>query len=205
MILDSERIRTQNIILLVRNDSLEVNYSMQLLGLILVLINLGAILGPVAGVAIIYRDNIDGLIIPPEVAQLIDEAAKAGSKIEPPQLMSYTYDQYAKTATMMFSFTNPLSLNVTVNSLAANVVCNGHSLILGRVEITSPAELNQDVTAYITAVFAWTAAAETHLMTAHSSQSTISVSLRDIIVDVSGITVETPTSYDIGEIPIPQV
>jgi len=29
--------------------------------------------------------------------------------------------------------------------------------------------------------------------------------LRDIVVDVSGITVETPTSYDIGDIPIPQV
>jgi hypothetical protein len=178
---------------------------MQLLGLVLVLVNIGAILGPVAGVAIIYRDNIAGLVIPPEVTQLVNETASAATQIQLPQLLNYTYDQNAKTVTVVFNFTNPLSLNVTVNSLAADVVCNEHNVLLGHVGIASPVELKMNVTAYLTVIFAWTSEAQNHFIADHASQSSIGVSLRDIVVDIGGITVEAPTSYNIGNIPIPQV
>ena len=113
----------------VKNDVLGVNIVMQLLALVLVLVNIGAVLGPVAGVAIIYRDNLAGLVVPPEVTQLVNETTSAASQIQLPQLLNYTYDQNAKTVTVVFTFTNPLSLNVTVNSLAADVICNEHNVL----------------------------------------------------------------------------
>lgn len=174
---------------------------MQALGLVLVLINIGVIVGPVAAAVIVYSDNLPALVVPPQVNQLINETAELGSQIQLPQLVNYTYNQTAKTVTVIFNFTNPLNLNVTVNALSANVVCNEHNFNLGHVGITNPVELNKDTPAYITAVFSWTTEAENHFLTNHATKSTISISLENIIVDISGITVEAPSRYNIGNIP----
>ncbi len=178
---------------------------MQMLGLVLILINIGAIAAPVAGAAIMYRDNLSALVVPPEMNQLIDETEAVGSQIQLPQFVNYTYDQVAKTVTVIFNFTNPFNLNVTINSLAADVVCNEHGVTLGRAGISNPVELNKNVTVFITTFFVWTADAENHFLTEHMGESSIGISLENIVVDISGITVETPSSYNIGNIPIPTV
>ncbi|MGF3522745.1 MAG: hypothetical protein ACQXXJ_06580 [Candidatus Bathyarchaeia archaeon] len=178
---------------------------MQTLGLVLALINILAIAAPVATAVIVYSDNLPALIIPPEVNQLVEETAELGPQIQLPQLVNYTYDQTAKTVTVIFNFTNPLNLNVTVNALAANVVCNDHNFYLGHVGTSSPVELNKDTPAYITAAFSWTTEAENHFLTDHANEDNISISLEDIVVDISGITVEAPSRYNIGNIPIPRV
>jgi hypothetical protein len=172
---------------------------------VLILVNIGAILGPVAGVAVIYRDNIAGLVIPPEITQLINETTSASNQIQLPQFVSYSYDQYAKTVSVIFNFTNPFNLNLTVNSLSADVKCNAQSVTLGHVGITNPVDLYYGETAYINVVFAWTPEAENHFLTEHVSQTSISISLENIVVDINGITIETPTRYNIGNIPIPKV
>ena len=178
---------------------------MQMLALVLILINIGAIAGPVVGVAIVYRDNLSELVIPPEINQLIEETAVAGSQIQLPQLVNYTYNPVAKTVTAVANFTNPFNLNVTINSLTADVVCNEHSLTLGHARMANPVDLDKDETAYITTVFVWTTDTENHFLTQHLTESNISISLKNIVVDISGITVEAPTCYNIGTIPIPQV
>jgi hypothetical protein len=178
---------------------------MQMMALALILVNIGVIVAPLAGVAIIYRDNLSELVVPPEVTQLIGDTSINGSQIQLPQFVDYTYDAAAKTVTVIFNFTNPLNLNVTINSLSADVVCNEHGLSLGHVGIVNPVELDRGITAYILVVFSWTAEAENHFMAEHAGQDAISISLTNIVVDISGITVEAPASYDIGNIPIPQV
>jgi hypothetical protein len=178
---------------------------MQILGLVLILINIGAIAGPVAGVAIVYRDNLSELVIPPEINQIVEETSVAVSEFQLPQLVNYAYDPIAKTVTVVANFTNPFNLNVTINSLVADVVCNEHKVTLGHAGIAYPVELNRGVTAYITAVFAWSVDAEIHFLTQHLGESSISISLENIVVDISGITVEAPASYNIGNIPLPQV
>ena len=176
---------------------------MQILGLVLILINIGAIAAPVTGAVIMYRDNISELIIPPEINQLINDIETLGSEIQLPEFVNYTYDQTAKIVTVIFKFTNPFNLNVTINSIAADIECTEHSISLGHFGISNPVELNKDVTAYIIGVFAWTTVAENHFLTEHVSDSSISISLENIIVDISGITIEAPMSYNIGNIPIP--
>ena len=162
-------------------------------------------MGPVAGVAIIYRDNLSEIVVPPEVTTLVETTAQAGSQIWLPQFVNYTYDAAAKTVTVLFNFSNPVNLNVTINSLSADVICSEHRISLGYVGIANPVEVTKDVTVYIKAVFVWTSEAEAHFMTEHAGESTINISLENIIVDISGITVETPISYDVSYIPIPQV
>lgn len=178
---------------------------MQTLGAVLALINIAAIVAPLAAAVVVYSGNLPALVIPPEANQLIEETAELGSQIQLPQLVNYTYDQTARKVTVIFNFTNPLNLNVTVNALAANVVCNEHNFNLGHLGIANPVELNKDTPAYITAVFSWTTDAENHFLTNHASEDSVSISLEDIVVDISGITVEAPSRYNIGNIPLPKV
>ena len=44
---------------------------MQILGLILILINVGAIVGPIAGVVVVYSNNLQEIVIPPEVQNIV--------------------------------------------------------------------------------------------------------------------------------------
>jgi hypothetical protein len=53
---------------------------MQALGLILILINVGAIVGPIAGVVLIYRNNLQDLVIPPEVQQIVGDTINKKSR-----------------------------------------------------------------------------------------------------------------------------
>lgn len=178
---------------------------MQILGLLLILINIGAIAVPVTGAVLMYRDNLAGLVIPPELDQLIDETSDIGSQLQLPQFVNYTYDQEAKIITLIFNFTNPFNLNITVNNISADILCNEHNLYLGSVGIADSFELNKDVTAYITIIFAWTLEAENHFLNEHIDESTIDVILENIVVDISGITIEAPNTYNIDNIPVPTV
>lgn len=178
---------------------------MQILGLLLILINIGALAVPITGAVIMYRDNLSGLVIPPELNQLIDETSEIGSEIQLPQFVNYTYDQEDKMITLVFNFTNPINLNVTINAISSDILCTEHSFNLGYVELATPVKLSKGVTAYFTVIFDWTLDAENHFLIEHATESTIDITLENMVIDVSGIIVEAPITYNIDNIPIPQV
>ena len=57
---------------------------MQFLGLLLILINVGAIATPIAGVVIINSSNLSELIIPPEIEELIAKTSNNEESIQLP-------------------------------------------------------------------------------------------------------------------------
>jgi hypothetical protein len=177
---------------------------MQLMALFLILINVSVVFAPIACAAIVYRDNLSGLVVPPQVNELISQVTINTSQIVLPQMVDYAYDTAAKTVTVIFNFTNPMDLNITVNALSADVVCYDHNVMLGHVEIAYPVALEPDVTVYLLAVFSWTEAAENHFISEHSGQSAVDISLTNISIDVSDLIIEAPISYHIGYIPIAQ-
>jgi hypothetical protein len=193
---------------------------MQLLGILLVLIYVGAAVGPVAGVVIAYDGNVQEMVIPPEVQNLVTNtlSGMTSSSPEPfnpenptgssssanfalPQYVSSSFDLAARTVTAVFNFTNPLNLTLTINQVSADVKCHAHGFLLGHAEIPNAVEIPPAQTADITVVFAWTDAAQNHLLTSHPGETTINVDLVNISVNVSGITIETPSTYNV-DIPL---
>ena len=196
---------------------------MQVLGLVLILINVGAIVGPIAGVVIVYRSNLLDLVVPPEVQEIIGNTINSvtasnpsnpsgtpsspdnpsGGNLALPQYVSSSYDPVARTVTAIFNFTNPFNFNVSINAVSADVKCHAHTFLLGHAAMSNPVEVPPMQTADITVIFTWTEAAQEHFQKEHAGQTTINVDLLNITVNVSGISIETPETYNV-DIPISQ-
>lgn len=176
---------------------------MQTLGLILVLINIGAIAVPVTAVTVMNLDNPIEMIVPPKVEQIVTSLTSTGGSWEPPQYVSSTVDVSSQTVSAVFSFTNPFNLDLRINSISADVVCVAHTFALGDAELSSPVQLNRGTTAMITIVFTWTQQAEQHFMTEHAGATSVNVELVNLDLDVSGITVQVPESISLN-VPLTQ-
>ena len=165
---------------------------MQLLGLLLLLLNVGSIAAPVAGVAIIHSQNITEIIIPPEVETIVDEVVNAASSFEMPQFIEAVWDEDTNIVEITFSFTNTFDFDLTLNEVSANIKCTEHGVALGHAELSEVIKLVPGETQIITIVFTWTEEAENHFITAHSEDLSVDVTLTNLVLDVSGINIETP-------------
>jgi len=175
---------------------------MQILGLILALITIGAIAGPVAGVVLVYQNNPVEMIVPSEIEDLIACSFGADEPFELPQYVSSSFDPSTQNLTATFSFANPFEMDLRVNSLSADVKCAIHAFNLGNAELGDPVPIDAGETALIPVVFKWTQAAEDHFLTGHSGATSIDIELANLGVDVSGITIETPESVSVN-VPLP--
>ncbi|MGZ4928953.1 MAG: hypothetical protein ACXV76_11895 [Halobacteriota archaeon] len=193
---------------------------MQILGLILILINVGAIVGPIAGVVVIYSNSLQEIVIPPEVQNIVgntintltltspnnpsnapNQGDSSNVNLQMPQYVSASFDPVARTVTAVFNFTNPFNVSLAINALSADVQCHAHSFVLGHAELSNPVTIPAMETQDITIVFTYTDAAQQHFLIEHAGQSTVNVDLKNITINVSGITVETPEVYNV-DIPI---
>lgn len=194
---------------------------MQLLGILLILIYVGAAVGPVAGVVVAYDGNVQEMVVPPEVQNMVANmfsgitSSSSSGPFNPenetgdsstasfalPQFVSSSYDLASRTVTAVFNFTNPLNVTLTVNQVSADVKCHAHGFSLGHAAIPNTVEIPSGQSADLTVVFAWTEAAQEHMLSAHPGESTINVDLVNITVSVSGITIETPSTYNV-DIPL---
>ena len=165
---------------------------MQLLGLLLLLLNVGSIAAPIAGVAIVHSENITEIIIPPEVETIVDETVNAASSFEMPQFIEARWDEESNTCEVTFSFTNTFDFDLTLNEVSANIKCTEHGVALGHAALSEKVHLVPTETQIITVVFSWTEEAENHFINEHSNQTNVDVTLYDLVLDVSGINIETP-------------
>lgn len=165
---------------------------MQLLGLVLILLNIGAIATPIAGVVLLNSSDLLQIIIPSEVEEIISNTIGNEESIELPQYVSSSYDKSSRTAQVIFSFTNPFEFDLTLNKVTANIVCLDHNVALGNTALDDPVLIEQKETQEIIVNFIWTIAAETHFLSQHVDESAVDVKLVDIELDVSGIIVEVP-------------
>ena len=171
---------------------------MHLLGLILIFINVGAVAAPVTAVAVMHQNNLVEIIVPPEVEEIVNNTFTISSSFSLPQLIDSEYDEASRTVTATFSFTNPLEIDLRVKSLSADVQCGEHGFMLGSASLKEAVQLAPDQTTIITVVFIWTEAAETHFKTEHAGAITINIDLVNIVIDVSGISIETPENVNLN-------
>ena len=180
---------------------------MQKVKIILTLITIITIVGPLAGELILYRNDLSGLIIPPEIANLVNGGLTNGSLVtgeplKPPQLVSSLYDPISRTINFSFNFTNPFKFDLTIKSMSANVECTQHGYPLGQVSLANPAHLDTGETALIPVKGTWTEEAVELFATAHAGAKTINVDLTGLNVDISGINLNMNEKITVPDVPL---
>jgi len=180
---------------------------MQVLGILLLLISIGLIAAPVGAVVYTYRDNLTGLVVPPEVQgalngdasfilndnmQSIDgygtDPTEVFSNFVTPTFVDATVDNSQKTFTFRVNVTNPLNYDLTLNELSTDVrSLEGETLV--SVNIAQPFIIGAGQSTIVQVNGAWTQAGDAFISN-HWYDTSITIALADIAVDVNGIRVE---------------
>jgi hypothetical protein len=175
----------------------------QFVGILLVLLNVGSIVAPVAGVAIVYQDHIQDIVIPPQLTDMINDTISVGADPRTlATLVSAEFDNASRTATLTVDFQNPLNYTLSLNSLTAEVQCTDHGFALGTFSLAGAVELPAAVSTPVILTCSWTQNAETHFNNQHQGASTVSLSLVGLSVNFNDITVQLTETITIPDVPV---
>ena len=173
--------------------------------ILLTLLSVMIIVLPLAVQVLAYQDNLVGLIIPPEIANMANGSSSVvNSQFQPPQIVGEPeYNPETKTATFTFSFTNPLNTEMSIKTLEAGVKCHDHDLLLGNVSIGDSLTLAPGQSVEISALGKLTDEAVNHFMTQHASSNNVNVDFCNLNVEIGGVKIQVD-EQNIGWITIPQ-
>jgi hypothetical protein len=194
---------------------------LQAIAIILLLITIGTTVGPVGAVVIMYRDNLPGLVIPPQVQELINGDTSilaqnvvindldddiASSDLVPmgfvmPTFVSATVDATTKTFTVTLNVTDFLNYDLTLNTINVTVLNSNDNNQLASIHLTNSQIIAAGQSELVNVSGKWTQAAEDYY-TSHPNAESINVKLTNIAIDVNGITAQISQPIDIGTIPL---
>ena len=173
----------------------------------LVMLTIAITVLPIAVEILMYRDNLLGLIVPPEIVSMINGGGSNSSLINseftlPQPVGEPQYNPETKTVSFTFNFTNPLNTPVTVNKLEAGIASHDDGVFLGNISISEPLTLTPGQTADITVLGVLSDDAINYFKTHSKGQSSINIDMTNLNVDVAGVKVQVD-KQNIGNIPIP--
>jgi len=180
--------------------------------LALVLITIAITVGPILGIVLAYRDNLPGLVVPPELDQIMNDLDNdfanptqpggSGNDIFPQPLSpeDIQYDPASRTFTFTTSFKNPLPLDL--NSMSGNLECDEHRFALGTISLKSPSKIKAGETVTASFTGQWSETALNHFEAEHAGEQSIAGSLVDATINAGGMTVQLSDRISLGEIPI---
>ena len=178
---------------------------MDKLHLALTVITIVIIVVPIISVVYIYRENLQGLVLPPELKNIAN-GNYSTSRFQPPTPAGQpTYDPTTNTFTFSFKFTNPLQNTISVENISTEVFCKDHRAFLSNITIDDPMTIAPDQTIIIKASGSWAQAALDHFETYHNGaeDDDINVSFQDLNVYVAGVQVHMDNLDDAGWVPLP--
>jgi hypothetical protein len=196
---------------------------MQALGIILILISLGTTVAPVAATLVIYRDDLSQLIITPQIKDIMNgnspifsaSNSNSGQNSNPngngdaqslaglmnPTLVSLQTDLATQTFSAVFSITNPTNYDLTLNSFTANALMTEQQIPAGSISLTCPVSIPSGQSAQITTSRLWTQQIQDYLLTNYPSSNSVELYVKDVVIDMNGITVTSPGIMDVGNVP----
>ena len=204
---------------------------MKKIKIFLTLLSVLIIVVPVTFEVLLYRDNLLGLVVPPEFINLVNGAGgngagsnllsnnddNGGSLVSgnsdisslinsgfelPQQVGEPKYNPETKTLSITFNVTNPLQTPLAVDMLQAGIVSHDDGVFLGNVSLAMPLRLEPGQTMDITALNVLSNEAINYFKTNSIGQNSTNVDLVNLNVEVGGITVHIDRQ-NIGNIPIP--
>ena len=167
--------------------------------LILTLVTVIITVVPIVGVLLAHRDNLLGMVIPPEIEEIQNKLSSSGSAEEPmlEPVGEPQYDFTSRKMTQLIAFKNVFPFDITVNSITGDVECAAHNFHLGAVNLEKPVSINVNETKTLTVVVTWTAAAENHFEAAHADEEVVTVNLVGLTVDVKGVQLQMDQTIEV--------
>lgn len=172
--------------------------------LLLILTTLAIAIGPIAGVLIIHQNNLVDAVMPSDLVEAISDPFASETPFEPPTLVDSQYDSTSRTTTLTFNFTNPLNLDLTINSMFSDLECTIHKKPLGNSSLTESVSILAGANAFLTVSGTWTEEAINHFQTEHKDAKTTSIDLVRLKLSVKGINLELNDRITIPNVPITQ-
>ena len=181
---------------------------MRVLKVFLILLNVIMLVGPVLGVVLVYQNNLKGMVITPQIENIMSGNSFMG-KMKLPQFVSATPDLDGKKVTLVFKFTNPFNYDLMVKSISANIECSSHGFVLGNASLVQPTNIPAGETVELSILASWTEEAEEHFTAEHSGATNIDAKVVGLKINVNDITVESNEEYLInvptgGPLELPQ-
>jgi len=192
---------------------------MHALSVVLLLISIGTIVGPIGAVAIMYRDNLVQLVVPPQISNLINgnnnvmqdngnnnnnndngNNNSGGGGLINPVFVGAQINSEARTFTVTVNVTNSFSYDLTLNSINATVESSQDNYQLGTISLTTPVTILAGQTSAVTVSGAWTQDAENYVLNTYGGATSIDVNLVNTTVDVNGIVIQETQPINIGNI-----
>ena len=183
---------------------------MQAVSLILVIISIGTILGPVGAVVIIYHADLNQLVVPPQIRDIMngnssiipginhsdngnsnDNGNSEIGGLMNPEFVSAQSDPSAHTFTGIFQVTNPFNSDLTLNTFSTDAALTEPNIPAGSVSLGSPVTVPAGETVQLTITGSWTQAAQDYMTNYYASATSIDLTLTNITINVNGITIQT--------------
>lgn len=188
---------------------------MKKLKIILLFLTIAITITPIVIEVLLYRDNLLDLIIPPEIANIVNnqsnnsnEKGINGNNLLNPEFElpkpvgEPQYNPETKTVSYTFNFTNPLQTTLEIDELQAGLVSHNDGFFLGNITINKPLKLDPGQTVDITALGILSDDAINYLKSQSATQNSINLDFVNLNVDLSGIQLQLD-KQNIGNIPIP--
>jgi hypothetical protein len=187
---------------------------LQVIGIVLLLLSVGLIAGPVGAVVYTYRDNLSGLIIPDQAKGVLngdasfilnDNVKSVNGGEDPsdilnsfvtPTFVDATVDKTQNTFAFRVNVTNPLKYDLTLNELSTNVQ-SLEGQTLASVTLAHPITMAAGESTIVEIDGTWTQAGDSFI-TDHWYDTSVTIALANIVVDVNGITVERDASLTVS-------
>jgi hypothetical protein len=190
---------------------------MRLIGIVLLLISVGLVVGPVGAAVVIYRDDLTGLVVPPEIKDALkgntnlvlnaDLNGKGGytytflDSFAAPTFVSANVNYTSRTFTVTVNLTNSLKHDVTLNRLSGEIDTPSRQQ-LAIVNLSSPLTIPAGQSALVTINCSWTQLGGTYFKESYQQTKTISLALTNLVVDVNGLTVKFRGPISVENIPL---
>ena len=180
-----------------------VKISLTILSIVIVVV-------PLVAEVYAYRDDLFGLVLPPQIRDLMNGGNSKGNSSQSSQLVQSLanfqmpqpvgepqYDPATGAFTYPFNFTNPLNSEISLNQFSAEVV-GPNNTPLGNVSI-APIDVGPGQNAVVTVTGNLSQEAINQLEAQYQSGN-LDISLKNVNVNVAGISVHIDQISDIGQI-----
>ena len=174
----------------------------------LTLLSILIVIGPLAGIAYVYRDNLLGLVVPPQVKSLVSGGDSTGSQsqpeFQPPQLVGEPqYNAQTGAVTVSFNFTNPLTNAVSIDNLSAEVQSEEGGVSLGNISLNQPLQIASGETSIISVSGILNQNAISQFEAQNPGVNGINISLANLNVNVAGVNVHMNQVNNVGQLQLP--
>jgi hypothetical protein len=177
----------------------------------LTLLSIAIVVGPLAGMAIIYRDDLSGLVIPPEIKNITNGEVNDSSPsnfVTPTLANDPQYNPDTGEFNVDFNFTNPLSNQISVEQFSADLKSSDTNIDLGHINLNQPINIAPGENGIIDVSGILNQDTINQIKAQYDQTGYVNVVLENVNAQVAGVTFHLDRldlgSLDLGSMQVPE-